>query len=379
MPFLGLPRTAEIVGDVHICTPSSIADNMRKVGGVAVVLAIVEASKTTDMLHLALSLLHTVLKYNSRNARAMQRCYGYHLLALFLHHRMNFFDKQCLDLLFKIATCKGAVPAKILPGTEKPAHLQKAVSSQEPFRQISGVPDTITRLVHVDSGLDSGLDVSSNPSKFDDQGSSYGSLFDPAESFGQEGSTGPGISDLGVIDTSSDDEDGDVLSNPDMMVHVLLDWTLWSTASVATQLAVLGFVGRLVSMKRYQKYNMTVLRRLNLMQHLLVILQRDVQIPVFEAVVELVTLILKDGFILGELQLVADFVVMTFDPSSTIAGTPVTREPVSNQVCVILKSLMFTSSRSVCRRNIRELGLLRAFSLINDISHQHFLWGRSTV
>jgi len=250
---------------------------------------------------------------------------------------MNFFDKQCLDLLFKIATCQAAVPAKALPGTEKPAYLQKAISLHEPVRQISGVPDSITRLVHVDSGIDSGLDVSSNPSKFDDQGSSYGSLFDPAESFGQEGSTGPGISELGVIDTSSDDDDDcAVLSNPDMMAHVLLDWTLWSTASVATQLAVMGFVGRLVSMKRYRKFNITVLRRLNLMQHLLVILQRDVQIPVFEAVVELVTLTLKDGYILGELQLVADFVVMTFDPSSSIEGTPVTREPISNQVCSIL-------------------------------------------
>lgn len=336
MHFPGIPRAAEISGDVHICTPSSIADNLRKVGGVAVVLAMVEAAKSSEMLHLALSLLHSVLKYNPRNARAMQRCYGYHLLALFLHHRMNFFDKQCLDLLFKIATCQAAAPAKSLPGTEKPAQLHKATSLQDPVRQISGVPDSITRLVHVDSGLDSGLDVSSNPSKFDDQGSSYGSLFDPAESFGQESSTGPGISDLGVIDTSADDDDSDVLSNPDMVAHVLLDWTLWSTASVVTQLAVMGFIGRLVSMKRYRKYNMTVLRRLNLMQHLLVILQRDVQIPVFEAVVELVTLILKDGFILGELQLVADFVVMTFDPSPSIEGTPaITREPISNQVCYI--------------------------------------------
>lgn len=339
MRFLGIPRAAEISGDVHICTPSNIADSMRKVGGVTVVLAMVEASKSSEMLHLALSVLHSVLKYNPRNTRAMQKYYGYHLLALFLHRRMDFFDKQCLDLLFKIATCQAAVRGKTLSGTEKPAGLQKAMPLQEPVRQISGVPDSITRLVHADSGLESVLDVSSNPFKFDDQGSSYGSLFDPAESCGQESSTGPGVSELGVIDTSSDDDDCDVLSNPDMMAHVILDWTLWSTASVATQLAVIGFVGRLVSMKRFRKYNMTVLRRLNLMQHLLVILQRDVQVPVFEAVVELVTLTLKDGFILGELQLVADFVVMTFDPSSSTEGTPVTREPKSNQVCSILKCL----------------------------------------
>lgn len=341
----GIPRAAEISGDVHICTPSNIADNVRKVGGVAVVLAMVEASKSKEMLHLALSLLHSVLKYNPRNARDMQKCHGYHLLALFLHHRMDFFDKQCLDLLFKIATCQAGPSVKTLPGSERPGYLQKAMSVQEPLRQISGVPDSITRLVHVDSGIDSGLDVSSNPSRFDDQASSFSSVYDPTESFGQESSIGAGISELGVIDTSTEDDDCDVLSNPDMMVHVFLDWTLWSTASPSIQLAVLGFVGRLVSTKRYRKYNMTVLRRLNLMQHLLGILnllmQRSDEIPVFETVAELLTLILKDGFISTELQQVADFVVMTFDPSSSIEGTSAVTGPISNQVCPVIKCVQF--------------------------------------
>lgn len=328
-------------GDIHICTPLNIADNMRKVGGVAVVLAMVEAAESWEMLHLALSLLHSVLKYNPRNARDMQKCHGYHLLALFLHHRMNYFtvDKRCLDLLFEIASCQAAVSVKPLSGVENPAYLQRMMSIQEPVRQISGVPDSITKLVHMDSGMDSGFDVSSNPSKFDDQVSSYDSIFDTAESFGiPESSTGPGISDIGVVDASIGDvDDCRILSNPDIMVHVFLDWTLWSSPKcpLATQLAVMAFIGRLVSTKRYRKHNMTVLRRLNLMHHLLELLQRDVETPVFEAAVEILKLILQDGFVSSELQVVSDFVVMTFDPSTLVEGTPIVSREHSktNQVC----------------------------------------------
>ncbi|XP_073395858.1 protein SPIRRIG [Physcomitrium patens] len=338
----GIPRDAEMFGDIHICTPLNIADNMRKVGGVAVVLAMVEAAESWEMLHLALSLLHSVLKYNPRNARDMQKCHGYHLLALFLHHRMNYFtvDKRCLDLLFEIASCQAAVSVKPLSGVENPAYLQRMMSIQEPVRQISGVPDSITKLVHMDSGMDSGFDVSSNPSKFDDQVSSYDSIFDTAESFGiPESSTGPGISDIGVVDASIGDvDDCRILSNPDIMVHVFLDWTLWSSPKcpLATQLAVMAFIGRLVSTKRYRKHNMTVLRRLNLMHHLLELLQRDVETPVFEAAVEILKLILQDGFVSSELQVVADFVVMTFDPSTLVEGTPIVSREHSktNQVKV---------------------------------------------
>jgi hypothetical protein len=316
----GLPRAAEIIGDIYICTPCSIADNMRKVGGVTAVLAMVEAAESREMLHFALSLLQCVLKYNARNARDMQKCHGYHLLGLFLHHRISFFDRHCLELLFQITICQGAGSVKVLPVSEKPSYLQKTLSLQEPVRQISGVPEAVSKLVSMNSDLDSGFDVSSNPSKFDDQGSSYGSIVDTVDSFGQDSSIGAGVSDLGV-DTNVEDIDCVLLANPEMMEHVLLDWTLWVIAPISIQLAIVGFIGRLVAEQRYHKHNMTILRRLNTMQHLLVTLQRgDVETEVLEAVVDVVALMLKDGFLSAELQLVADFVLMTFDPTSFTEG-----------------------------------------------------------
>lgn len=315
---VGLPRAARILGDVHICTPCSIANNMRSVGGVAVVLAMVEGAETREMLHLALSMLKCVLQFNPWNARDMQRCHGYHLLALFLHRRMSYFDEDDLDQLFQIATCQASVSQRTLSQSEKPSFLQKTLSMQEPVRQLSGVPNPVSKLVSMNSVTDSGFDISSNQSKFDDQGSSYGS-----------------ISDLGGVEVVVEDADCIVIANPDMMEHVLLDWTLWVIAPVSIQLKVIKFMEQLVAMHRYRNHNLAVLRRLNLVRHLLVTLQRgDVENTVLEAVVALLALILKDGFMISELKVVADFVVMTFDPTASLRGiSNKIREPWGKQVC----------------------------------------------
>jgi hypothetical protein len=317
---------------------------MRKVGGVAVVLAMVEAADMPVMLHLALSLLKCVLQFNPRNMRDMQACHGYHLLAIFLHRRMTLFDIRDLDILFDIASCQASV-------SPKPVLLQevavltmtvpKTASIKEPtVRQMSGVvPDLgpSPKFVSKDSGIDAELDAISFPSKFDDQGSSYGSVFDHAESFGHEGSMGAGISELGGVDTSVEDVDCIVLTNVEMVEHVLLDWTLWVTAPISVQLAILGFIERLLVRHRYHLHNMTVLRRIDLVKRLLIILQRgDVEILVVEKLVNLLALMLKDGFLPVELNTVADFVVMTFEPLGMMrGGNPnMAHEPMSTQVKV---------------------------------------------
>lgn len=316
----GLPRLARIYGDVHICMPCNIADSMRKVGGVAVVLAMIEAADTHEMLHLALSVLVSMLQSNPRNARDMQACRGYHLLALFLHRRMTLFNMHDLDLLFQIASCEALF-------VQKP--LRKTVSAGEPAIQ--------SRHLTMNAGIDTALNLFGFSSRVpDDQASNYGSTFDYPDSFGIEGSIGGGISEVEGFDLSVEDIDCIVLANPEMMEHVLLDWTLWVTAPIGVQLGLLGFIERLVSMHRYRLHNLTVLRKLNLVQHLLVTLQRgDVEIPVLEKLVVLLGIILEDGFLTSELKYVADFVVMTFDPPHVTKGvSDITRETMGTQVSI---------------------------------------------
>ncbi|CAM6104156.1 unnamed protein product [Calypogeia fissa] len=318
-PSGGLPRFARLHGDVYICTPRSIGDNIHMVGGVAVVLALIEAAETREMLRCALSLLVNILYANPRNLNDMLSCRGYHLLALFLHRRMSLFKIQDLDLLFKIAACE----ASPFLSTSKP--LEPASSGV----LLSRAPGSM----HPD------LDSAALHSKLhdDDQASSLGSPFDQSDFFGQE-EVLQTISDDGSLDGTTDrvPRNSIVLSNPDMMEHVLLDWTLWVTAPVPTQLYLLNFIEQLVSMHRYRVHNLTTLRRINIVQHLLVTLQRgDVETPVLEKLVVLLGILLEDGFLPAELKYAADFVVMTFDPPDPVPGAVnVTREHMSVQVKV---------------------------------------------
>lgn len=327
---LGLPRFARIYGDIHICTPCSIADSMRKVGGVSVVLAMLEAADTSEMLHLALSVLVCMLQSNPRNVRDMQACRGYHLLALFLHRRMAVFDMDDLDLLFQIASCEASFVQKPVTHNPTTTHIQ----------------DNSAKSKHLSSkslGIDSALNLFgfSSPQTLDDQSSNYGSAFDYAEGFALDSTIGGG-SDVnkGIGDLSVEDVNCIVLANPEMMEHVLLDWTLWVTAPIGIQLGLLGFIERLVSMHRYRSHNLTVLRKLNLVQHLLVTLQRgDVANPVLEKLVVLLGIILEDGFLPSELKYVADFVVMTFDPPHVPRGVShITRESMGTQVALSILS-----------------------------------------
>ncbi|GMP90849.1 hypothetical protein CsSME_00041801 [Camellia sinensis var. sinensis] len=87
-PIGGIPRFGRLLGDIYICRQCVIGDIIRPVGGMAVVLALVEAAETRDMLHMALTLLACALHQNPQNVRDMQKYRGYHLLGLFLYRRM---------------------------------------------------------------------------------------------------------------------------------------------------------------------------------------------------------------------------------------------------------------------------------------------------
>ncbi|CAI8602917.1 unnamed protein product [Vicia faba] len=308
-PIGGIPRFGRLCGDTYICKQDVIGETIRPIGGMELVLALVEAAETRDMLHMALILLACALHQNHQNLKDLQTYRGYHLLALFLRRRMSLFDMQSLEIFFQIAACEASFSEpKKLEATQ--VNMSPAASLQE-----ANLEDNFL-------------------SKFQDENSSVGSHGDmddfsvPKDSFSH-------ISELENTDIAAETSNCIVLSNADMVEHVLLDWTLWVTASVSIQIALLGFLENLVSMHWYRNHNLTILRRINLVQHLLVTLQRgDVEVPVLEKLVVLLGVILEDGFLSSELENVVRFVIMTFDPPGLTPQCPIMRESMGKHVIV---------------------------------------------
>ncbi|KAI3967015.1 hypothetical protein MKW92_046142, partial [Papaver armeniacum] len=308
-PIGGIPRFGRLHGDIYICKQRVLGDSIRTVGGMAVVLALVEAAETRDMLHMALALLAGALHQSPENVRDMQAYRGYHLLALFLHRKMGLFDMQSLEIFFKIAACEASVsePQKM--------HEIQAIASP-----VGGIREPY----YEDLSL----------SKFPDELSSVGSHGDMDDFTVQKDSLSH-ISELENNDIPAETSNCIVLSNSDMVKHVLLDWTLWVLTPVSLQIALLGFLERLVSMHWYRNHNLTVLRRINLVQHLLVTLQRgDVEVPVLEKLVVLLGVILEDGFLVSELEQVVKFVIMTFEPPKVSPRRQIQRESMGKHVIV---------------------------------------------
>ncbi|XP_019428214.1 PREDICTED: protein SPIRRIG-like isoform X2 [Lupinus angustifolius] len=305
-PIGGIPRFGRLSGDIYICKQGVIGETIRPIGGMELVLALVEAAETADMLHMALTLLACVLHQNPQNLKDMQTCRGYHLLALFLRRRMSLFDMQSLEIFFQIAACEASF--------SEPKNLE-------------------TTLSPVSSLLETSLE-DQYLSKFHDENPSVGSHGDVDDFYVQKDSFSH-ISELENTDIAAETSNCIVLSNADMVEHVLLDWTLWVTAPVSIQISLLGFLENLVSMHWYRNHNLTVLRRINLVQHLLVTLQRgDVEVPVLEKLVVLLGVILEDGFLSSELENVVRFVIMTFDPPRLTPRRPIMRESMGKHVIV---------------------------------------------
>ncbi|KAE8692066.1 transmembrane emp24 domain-containing protein p24beta3-like [Hibiscus syriacus] len=308
-PIGGIPRFGRLNGDNYFCRQCVMGDTIRPIGGMSVILALVEAAETRDMLHMALSFLACSLHHNPQNVRDMQTYRGYHLLALFLRRRMSLFNMQCLEIFFQIAACEASF--------SEPNKLKRIQTSTSPTKTTD------------ETGFEE-----LNFGKFRDETSSVGSLVDmddfsaPKDSFSH-------ISGLENADMPIETSNCIVLSNADMVEHVLLDWTLWVTAPVSIQISLLNFLEHLVSMHWYRNHNLTVLRRINLVQHLLVTLQRgDVEVPVLEKLVVLLGVILEDGFLASELENVVRFVIMTFDPPELKPQHQILRESIGKHVIV---------------------------------------------
>lgn len=276
----------------------------------AVVLALVEAAETRDMLHMALTLLACALHQNPQNVRDMQKYRGYHLLSLFLHRRMSLFDMQSLEIFFQIAACEASFA--------EPKKLQNTRSNLSPATSL-----------HEESTFE---DL--NLSKFREEFSSVGSHGD-MDDFSAQKDSFSHVSELETADIPTETANCMVLSNADMVEHVLLDWTLWVVAPVPIQITLLSFLEHLVSMHWYRNHNLTILRRINLVQHLLVTLQRgDVEVPVLEKLVVLLGVILEDGFLASELEHVVRFTIMTFNPPELTSRHQIMRESMGKHVIV---------------------------------------------
>ncbi|XP_042451657.1 protein SPIRRIG-like isoform X2 [Zingiber officinale] len=308
-PIGGIPRYGRLSGDVYICNHFVIGDSVRVVGGIPVVLTLVEAAETKDMLHMALELLACSLHQNPQNVKDMQALRGYHLLALFLQHKMSLFDMHSLDIFFQIAACEASF-----------SEPQKLRASRNVVYHAGTLPEA-------------NIDEFSLP-KFSDDFSSVGSHGD-MDDFSLQKDSFSLLSELENTDLSEANSNCIVLSNADMVEHVLLDWTLWVEAPVPIQIAVLGFLERMVSMHWYRNHNLTILRQINLVRHLLVTLQRgDVEVIVLEKLVVLLGVILEDGFLASELELVIRFVIMTFDPPELTPRSHIIREGMGKHVIV---------------------------------------------
>ncbi|KMT10244.1 hypothetical protein BVRB_5g120020 [Beta vulgaris subsp. vulgaris] len=308
-PIGGIPRFGRLHGDIYVCKPCVIGDIIQPIGGMISVLALVEAAESKDMLHMALTLLSCALHQNPQNVREMQACRGYHLLSLFLYRRMSLFDMRCLEIFFKIAACEASFSEPKKLGV---SHISLSPATSAPESSFEEL----------------------NLSKFRDESSSIGSLGD-MDDFSAQKDTFSHISELETADMPPENSNCIVLSNADMVEHVLLDWTLWVTAQVSIQIALLNFLEHLVSIHWYRFHNLTVLRRINLVQHLLVTLQRgDVEVPVLEKLVVLLGVILEDGFLAAELENVVTFVIMTFDPPQLTSRSLVVRESMGKHVIV---------------------------------------------
>ncbi|KAM7496024.1 hypothetical protein LguiA_020438 [Lonicera macranthoides] len=308
-PIGGIPRFGRLHGDIYICKQCVIGDIICPIGGIAVVLALVEAAETRNMLHMSLMLLACALHQNPQNVRDMQTSRGYHLLALFLHRRMSLFDMQSLEIFFQIAACEASFA--------EPKKLENARSTL--------LPVAVTHEMNFED---------LNFSKFRDEFSSAGAHGD-MDDFSAQKDSFSHVSELENTDMPTETSSCIVLSNADMVEHVLLDWTLWVNAPVSIQISLLGFLEHLVSMHWYRNHNLTILRRINLVQHLLVTMQRgDVEVPVLEKLVVLLGVILEDGFLTSELEHVVRFVIMTFDPPELTSPNQIMRESMGKHVIV---------------------------------------------
>ncbi|KAE8685031.1 WD repeat and FYVE domain-containing protein 3-like isoform X2 [Hibiscus syriacus] len=252
-PFGGIPRFGRLRGDIYICRQCVIGDTIRSVGGMSVILALVEAAGTRDAP------------------------YG-----------------PCLEIILQIAACEASF--------SEPSKL-------ECIQTFASPTETIQETSFEDLNL----------SKFRDRTTLGGTQFD-MDDFSSLKDSFSHTSELENADMPAETSNCIVLSNADTVEHVLLDWTLWVTAPIPVQIALLSFLEQLVSV------------------HCVVMLKFLLwKISCSPWV------ILEDGFLASELENVVRFVIMSFDPPEMKPLQQIMREPMGKHVIVrnlLLEMLM---------------------------------------
>ncbi|KAK9684853.1 hypothetical protein RND81_10G236900 [Saponaria officinalis] len=294
-PTGSMPHSGHLCGDISVCRRCVTGNIIHQFTGIAVVLALVENAETTDTLFVSLRLLASALHQNPQRTKQMKACQGYELLSSFLRTRINLFDIQCLHILFKIAVHEDSLLNN---------DVQFNTSSPKPVSEVTSSEfDTETILdelyiAEYRESIDSNIAIS------------------------------PSL--CGAI------------SDVDLVEHVLLDWTIWATASVSVQLEILNFLETLVSVYKYKDHNLIILHERNIVQRLLVALQMDdIEVRVVQKFVVLLTVILENKFLESELNSVTMFMLTTFDPPEVTKPLQVMREMKNKRV--ILRNILLES------------------------------------
>eukprot|EP00960_Hanusia_phi_P038908 753656-Hanusia_phi.AAC.9 len=109
-------------GDASLVTSLAIADSLRSIGGIGVVVALVETvTNSTDLLRL-LQLITNMLWSNIANLHDMLRIKGYAVLSHFLQHNAHFLTEEIVSQLLCLAGMIGTSD-RILANPEVCKHL----------------------------------------------------------------------------------------------------------------------------------------------------------------------------------------------------------------------------------------------------------------
>ncbi|XP_074316146.1 protein SPIRRIG-like [Silene latifolia] len=298
----GIPHSGHLCGDISICRRCVTGNIIHPFTGIAVVLALVESAETSDMLYIALTLLASTLHQNPQRAKQMKACKGYQLLSLFFRTRINLVDIQCLHILFKITVHEDSALS----------NAQNSLSSLEPIPEANSPEGQTIKI------LDE-LYLSEYHESKGDTIADEGTFSQHTESLDSNIAISPSFS--GVI------------SNGDLLEHVLLDWTIWVMASVSIQLEILNFFETLVSVYKYKDHNLITLHEKNIVQHLLLALHMDdIDILVMEKFAVLLTVLLEGKFLDSEFNSVTMFMLTTYDPFEVTKPLHAMRESKSKRV-----------------------------------------------
>ena len=74
------PTPLALTGGVEAFVPCDFSAGVRRIGGLPVVLMLVDSATSTEALTMALGLLVSIVRFNSLNTRQMEDLHGYEVL-----------------------------------------------------------------------------------------------------------------------------------------------------------------------------------------------------------------------------------------------------------------------------------------------------------